>query len=116
MSALIRVRVKCPSMNQSKLEIKQRKEKENEWDRCSSNKWQRDKSLICVFGFSWVKEKQQRIARLHKIRNKINKSVAVAGGMMPNDAPTMEDNDKIIVSVIEGPVMNKDGYTRLEVD
>merc|ERR1712038_1480179 len=71
-------------MNQSKLEVKQRK------------------------------EKQQRIARLHKIRNKINKSVAVAGGMMPNDAPTIEDNDKIIVSVIEGPIMNKDGYTRLE--
>ena len=75
-----------------------------------------DKSPICVFYFSWVKEKQQRIARLHKIRNKINKSVAVAGGMMPNDAPTMEDNDKIVVSVIEGPVMNKDGYTRLEVE
>ena len=36
--------------------------------------------------------------------------------MMPNDAPTIEDNDKIIVSVIEGPIMNKDGYTRLEVD
>ena len=93
MSALIRVRVKCPSMNQTKAEIQQRKDKENEWN-------------------SWVKEKQQRIARLHKIKKKLNKSIEKEG-FTPNSSETL-DNEKISVSVIEGQ-KNKDGYTRLEV-
>ena len=93
MSALIRVRVKCPSMNQTKAEIQQRKDKENEWN-------------------SWVNEKQQRIARLHKIKRKINKSIEKEG-FTPKSSETL-DNEKISVSVIEGQ-KNKDGYTRLEV-
>ena len=93
MSALIRVRVKCPSMNQTKAEIQQRKDKENEWN-------------------SWVKEKQQRIARLHKIKRKLNKSIEKEG--FPSKSSETLDNEKISVSVIEGQ-KNKDGYTRLEV-
>ena len=93
MSALIRVRVKCPSMNQTKAEIQQRKDKENEWN-------------------SWVKEKQQRIARLHKIKRKLNKSIEKEG-FTSKSCETL-DNEKISVSVIEGQ-KNKDGYTRLEV-
>ena len=94
MSALIRVRVKCPSMNQTKAEIQQRKDKENDWN-------------------SWVKEKQQRIARLHKIKRKLNKSVEKEG-FAPKSSETLDNNEKISVSVIEGQ-RNKDGYTRLEV-
>ena len=93
MSALIRVRVKCPSMNQTKAEIQQRKDKENEWN-------------------SWVKEKQQRIARLHKIKRKLNKSIEKEG-FTPKSSETL-NNENISVSVIEGQ-KNKDGYTRLEV-
>ena len=95
MSALIRVRVKCPSMNQTKAEIQQRKEKENEWN-------------------SWVKEKQQRIARLHKIKRKLNKSVEKEGIPSKSSSELFDNKDKMVVSVIEGQ-KNKDGYTRLEV-
>ncbi len=94
MSALIRVRVKCPSMNQTKADIQQRKDKENDWN-------------------SWVKEKQQRIARLHKIKRKLNKSVEKEG-FAPKSSETLDNNEKISVSVIEGQ-RNKDGYSRLEV-
>ena len=94
MSALIRVRAKCSSMTQNKAEIQQRKDKENEWN-------------------SWVKEKQQRIARLHKIRRRLNKSLEKEG-FTPSSGETLENNEKITVSVIEGQ-RNKDGYTRLEV-
>ena len=94
MSALIRVRAKCSSMNQSKAEIKQRKDKENDWN-------------------SWVKEKRQRIARLHKIKRRLNKSVEKEG-YNSKSVETIEKNENITVSVIEGQ-RNKDGYTRLEV-
>merc|ERR1711894_478095 len=93
MSALIRVRAKCSSMNQSKAEIKQRKDKENDWN-------------------SWVKEKRQRTARLHKIKRRLNKSVEKEG-YNSKYVETIEKNENITVSVIEGQ-RNKDGYTRLE--
>ena len=93
MSALIRVRVKCPSMNQTQAEIQQRKDKENEWN-------------------SWVKEKQKRIARLHKIKRKLNKSMEKEG-FTPKSSETI-NSEEISVSIIEGQ-RNKDGYTRLEV-
>ena len=94
MSALIRVRAKCLSMNQSKAEIQRREDKENEWN-------------------SWVKEKRQRIARLHKIKRRLNKSMEKEGFNSTSVEP-IEKNENITVSVIEGQ-RNKDGYTRLEV-
>jgi len=89
MSNQIRVRVKCQSMTQLRQENKSRKEQENEWDR-------------------WVKEKKQRIAKLHKIRNKLNKTVNTTENKNQNISA-----EKMVISVIDKP-KNKDGYMKLE--
>ena len=94
MSNQIRVRVQCPSMNQRNVQA--RKDKETEWD-------------------NWVKEKQQRVARLHKLQKKLNKSLKLDSLPQPHITPTnFEKNENMIVSVIEAQ-RDKNGYTRLEV-
>lgn len=94
MSNQIRVRVQCPSMNQRNVQA--RKDKETEWD-------------------NWVKEKQQRVARLHKLQKKLNKSLKLDNLPQPHLTPTnFERNENMVVAVIEAQ-RDKNGYTRLEV-
>merc|ERR1711997_1063363 len=95
MSNQIRVRVNCSSMNNIRGGQKRKKEKEQEWD-------------------SWVKEKSQRIAKLHKLQKKINREVGVEGVTQKHvEQNKMGNNGDLVVSVIDG-LKNKEGYTRLE--
>merc|ERR1739844_154786 len=95
MSNQIRVRVNCSSMNNIRGGQKRKKEKEQEWD-------------------SWVKEKSQRIAKLHKIQKKMNREVGVEGVTQKHlEQNKMGRDGDLVVSVIDG-LKNKDGYSRLE--
>ena len=56
-----------------------------------------------------MKEKKQRIAKLHKIRNKLNKTVNTT-----EQKSNYPSSEKMVISVIDQP-KNKDGYIKLEV-
>ena len=57
---------------------------------------------------SWQEEKQQRIAKLQKIKKKLN-------SLSMKDDDYIASPSKIKISVIDQKLVENDGYMRLEV-